>query len=76
MEYANQYKVDLIALSTRGRHGLTRLALGSVADKLLREFGGAVLVYNPVTTPSEVNEAWSAAHEGAAKEKGHNAGIQ
>jgi len=33
---ADEISVDLIAMSTHGRHGLTRWAFGSVADKVLR----------------------------------------
>ncbi len=36
LEVADKAKVDLIALSTRGRGGVTRFFLGSVADKLVR----------------------------------------
>ncbi|MFW5904659.1 MAG: universal stress protein [bacterium] len=36
LEYAHGHPVDLLALSTRGRGGVGRLLLGSVADKLLR----------------------------------------
>jgi len=35
--------VDLIALSTRGRGGVSRLLLGSVADKLIRSAGVPIL---------------------------------
>ncbi len=38
---------DLIALETHGRRGLTRLFLGSVADKVLRGSPVAVLVHRP-----------------------------
>lgn len=40
--YAEEYRVGLIALATRGRSGLARWAMGSVADKVLR--GGSVPV--------------------------------
>jgi nucleotide-binding universal stress UspA family protein len=33
---ADEIDVDLIAMSTHGRHGLTRWAFGSVTDKVLR----------------------------------------
>ena len=35
----------VIALATHGRHGLPRLFLGSVADKVIRSASGPVLVY-------------------------------
>ena len=33
---ADEINVDLIAMSTHGRHGISRWAFGSVADKVLR----------------------------------------
>jgi nucleotide-binding universal stress UspA family protein len=39
---------DLVAMSTHGRHGLSRLFLGSVADKVIRGAHLPVLVYRPV----------------------------
>jgi len=39
--------IDLIALETHGRGGLARLLLGSVADKVVRGAGVAVLVHRP-----------------------------
>lgn len=39
--------IDCIALATHGRHGLGRLVLGSVADKVVRGANLAVLVYRP-----------------------------
>ena len=39
--------VDLVALATHGRSGLSRLFLGSVADKLIRGTPVPVLVYRP-----------------------------
>lgn len=38
---------DLIALETHGRHGLSRLLLGSVADKVIRGSTVPVLVHRP-----------------------------
>jgi nucleotide-binding universal stress UspA family protein len=38
---------DLMALATHGRKGLTRLFLGSVADKIIRGASVPVLVYRP-----------------------------
>ena len=48
LEDASAHGVDLIALATHGRGGLTRLLVGSVADKVLRGATTAVLVYRPV----------------------------
>lgn len=41
--------VDLIALATRGRGGLARLFLGSVADKVVRGGTAPVLLRRPAT---------------------------
>lgn len=40
--------VELVALCTHGRHGLSRVFLGSVADKIIRGGHVPVLVYRPV----------------------------
>jgi nucleotide-binding universal stress UspA family protein len=42
LEFAEEAGVDLIAMSTRGRGGVSRLVLGSVADKVIR--GGTLPV--------------------------------
>jgi nucleotide-binding universal stress UspA family protein len=39
---------DLIALETHGRHGLSRLLLGSIADKVIRGARLPVLVHRPL----------------------------
>jgi len=39
---------DLVAMSTHGRHGLSRLFVGSVADKVIRGGNVPVLIYRPV----------------------------
>jgi len=44
---AQEYSCDLIALATHGRSGVSRLLLGSVADKVLRGATTAVLIYRP-----------------------------
>jgi nucleotide-binding universal stress UspA family protein len=44
---ASAHRADLIALATRGRGGLKRLVLGSVADRVLRGANTAILVYRP-----------------------------
>ena len=41
VKVAEEISVDLIAMSTHGRTGLSRLAFGSVADKVLR-WGGKI----------------------------------
>lgn len=50
LEEARQCGADLIALATHGYGGLTRLFVGSVADKVLRGADVPVLVYRPSET--------------------------
>mgnify|MGYP006278187383 CR=1 FL=1 len=45
VEYAEASGVDLIAMATHGRGGVSRLILGSVADKVLRGTNLPVLVH-------------------------------
>jgi nucleotide-binding universal stress UspA family protein len=47
---------NLLALATHGRHGLNRLLLGSVADRLLRAAALPVLVYRPTGVGSMKDE--------------------
>ena len=56
LDYASTHAVDLIALATHGRGGWSRLALGSVADKVLRGSPMPVLIYRP-PVPEEGNGA-------------------
>lgn len=44
-DYAREHGVDLIAVSTHGRSGFKRLALGSVTEELLRKSPVPVLVF-------------------------------
>lgn len=46
LRLARDHAVDAMAIATHGR-GVSRLVLGSVADKVLRASAGAVLVYRP-----------------------------
>jgi nucleotide-binding universal stress UspA family protein len=48
-EAAARIPADLIAMQTHGRHGLPRLLLGSVADKVLRSAAVPLLVQRPGT---------------------------
>jgi nucleotide-binding universal stress UspA family protein len=47
LDFADDHAVDVIAVSSHGR-GASRLVFGSVADKLVRASGCAVLVQRPV----------------------------
>ncbi|MEE9466366.1 MAG: universal stress protein [Candidatus Neomarinimicrobiota bacterium] len=44
MRVADQIQADMVAMSTHGRHGLSRWAFGSVTDKVLRAGKVPVLV--------------------------------
>lgn len=50
LEFAASHAVDLVAIATHGRGGWTRLALGSVADKVLRGSVMPVMLYRPPAT--------------------------
>jgi nucleotide-binding universal stress UspA family protein len=43
-------RADLVALSTHGRSGIVRIALGSVADKIVRASTTPVLLFRPPTS--------------------------
>ncbi|MFO8173301.1 MAG: universal stress protein [Gemmatimonadota bacterium] len=45
LEYSRSHEVDLIAMATHGRGGVSRLVLGSVADKVLRSGNVPVLLH-------------------------------
>ncbi len=47
LEYADQYRPSLIAMSTHGRTGLKRWTRGSVAERVLRHSSFPVLLWNP-----------------------------
>ncbi len=50
LECAAEREADLIAMSTHGHGGLTRLFLGRVTDKVLRSASVPVLVFRPPET--------------------------
>jgi nucleotide-binding universal stress UspA family protein len=47
LDYAATHSVDTIAMATHGRGGWSRVALGSVADKVMRGSMMPVLLYRP-----------------------------
>ena len=47
VQYASVADVDLIAMATHGRSGLSKLIMGSVAEKVLRESHVPVLLLRP-----------------------------
>lgn len=50
-DFAKEHGVDLIALSTHGRTGLRRLALGSTAEAVMRHSSVPVLAFPPESKP-------------------------
>jgi nucleotide-binding universal stress UspA family protein len=50
-EYAETHPVDLVVMTTHGRGGLSRLWLGSVADRMLRRLAVPVLLLHPREAP-------------------------
>lgn len=49
-DYAKRFKVDLIVMSSHARGGVSRIALGSVADYLIRRADTPVLIVKPPVT--------------------------
>lgn len=47
IDYVERHEVDLIAMGTHGRSGMSRLLLGSVADKVVRAACAPVLLHGP-----------------------------
>ncbi|MBM2809709.1 MAG: universal stress protein [Chloroflexi bacterium] len=58
LDYEQTSGVDIVAMATHGRTGLARFALGSVADRILREGSKPVLLIRPLTEqPKEMGVA-------------------
>lgn len=53
LDYAATHGVDLVTMATHGRGGWSRVALGSVADKVMRGTMMPVLLFRP---PAAVNQ--------------------
>lgn len=49
LEYARERSADMVAMATHGRTGLSRLVLGSVADKVLRGTTAPILLIRPAS---------------------------
>ena len=58
-EYAANNDIDLIVMGTHGRSGLTRLVLGSVAEKVLRTTTVPVVMVPPGATTDGVDVDYS-----------------
>ena len=56
LDVADGQRVDSIALSTHGRGGVSRLLLGSVADKVVRGANVPVLIFRPPHAAAESAE--------------------
>ncbi len=54
MEFAKKNAVDIIAIATHGRSGISRWVFGSVADKLLRSSHVPILMIRPAGTKSSI----------------------
>ncbi len=57
LDHARQEEIDLIAMSTHGRTGLGRWALGSVAERVLRHSPKPVLLTRAQNRPEETSRA-------------------
>lgn len=53
LDYARKNDVDLIMMSTHGRSGVTRWAVGSIADRVLRHSRSPVMVASPSACRAE-----------------------
>jgi nucleotide-binding universal stress UspA family protein len=50
IEFSEKENIDLVVMTTRGKSGLKRALVGSVADMVIRESGKPVLVIRPQTS--------------------------
>lgn len=57
VEAAGEVHADLIVIGTHGRTGLTRLVIGSVAERVVRLAPCPVLTLKPVTTAAAARAA-------------------
>ena len=57
---ADELRADLVAMTTHGRGGARRLALGSVADKIVRAASCPVLLHRPAGRASSAHSARAA----------------
>ncbi len=55
IDYANNSETDLIVMSTHGRSGIKRWALGSVADKVLRGTDKPLILVRAKTVSPEIS---------------------
>jgi nucleotide-binding universal stress UspA family protein len=69
LDVAHPDRVALVVLATHGRGGLRRLALGSVADKVVRGAEVPVLVYRPAGRTAQTRQTRSGASGGQVATK-------
>jgi nucleotide-binding universal stress UspA family protein len=50
-DYANEQSADLIVIPSHGYHGINRIVLGSVAERVLRHANCPVLVTRRLDSP-------------------------
>lgn len=56
LDYVYDHPVDLIAMATHGRSGVSRMLLGSVADKVVRGAGVPVLLRRPAAEVADAQQ--------------------
>ena len=61
LDIVQKHNIELIAMATRGRQGLTKLVVGSNAEKIYRQANCPVLTIGPHVPPLET-ENWSIKH--------------
>src|SRR6202158_2456556 len=66
-----QKEIDLIVLGTRGRTGLGKALLGSVAEQILRRAAWPVLTVGPAVTPPHEQAGLGSKRAGVADDKVH-----
>jgi nucleotide-binding universal stress UspA family protein len=57
LDFAATHAVDMVAMATHGRGGWSRVALGSVADKVMRGTMMPVMLFRPPTARGEGHHA-------------------
>jgi hypothetical protein len=57
LRVSSEEQADLIVMATHGRSGLSRLALGSVAEEVIRHADLPVLLVRPVQAPDSISIA-------------------
>jgi nucleotide-binding universal stress UspA family protein len=69
LDFAATHGIDTIAMATHGRGGWSRVAIGSVADKVMRGTLMPVLLYRP---PAARTNPESASRPAALEHRPHD----